>query len=65
MERTQQNLQTVLPNFPKKNYLSKKKPVETPSLGSSDAREISAQRLDSKFLECNPADISLSWSNAT
>ena len=49
----------------KKNYLSKKKPVETPSLGSSDAREISAQRLDSKFLECNPADISLSWSNAT
>ena len=40
---------TKFPNCP--SYLSKKKPAERPSLGSSDAREkISAQRLESKQL---------------
>ena len=40
---------TKFPNSP--SYLSKKKPAEKPSLGSSDSREkISAQRLESKRL---------------
>ena len=40
---------TKFPNC--SSYLSKKKPAERPSLGSSDAREkISVQRLESKPL---------------
>ena len=48
------------------SYLLKQKPAERLSLGFSDARKkISAQRIDSKFLECNPVDNSLSWGNVT